>query len=123
MEIDEIQRKKKKSLWYCQICAGKCFKNKSKAYNTVDCYNKPSNENKYSYKTSFQKPSLLGLSKNKNQSFKVQLIKILEEDNDDPDSFPKDIRINSTSIEEISNPIPPSRKEKKISKLDFLLGL
>jgi len=48
---------------------------------------------------------------------------MLEEDNNDPDSSPKDIRINSTSIEEISNPIPLSRKEKKIPKLDFLLGL
>ena len=52
MEINEIQRKKEKSLQYCQICAGKGFKNKSKTHNTVDCYNKPSNENKRPYKTS-----------------------------------------------------------------------
>ena len=41
MEIDEIQKKEGKSLWYCQICAGKGFKNKSKMHNTVDCYDKP----------------------------------------------------------------------------------
>ena len=62
MEIDEIQRKEGKSLRYYQICAGKGFKNKSKTHNTVDCYNKPGNEDKRPYKTSSQKPSLLGPS-------------------------------------------------------------
>ena len=71
MEIDEIQKKEGKSLWYCQICAGKGFKNKSKTHNIVDYYNKSSNEDKCPHKTSFQKPSLLGPSKNKNQSFRV----------------------------------------------------
>jgi len=123
MEIDEIQRKKGKSLRYCQICAGKGFKNKSKTYNIVDCYDKPSNENKRSYKTSSQKPSPLGPSKNKNQLFRAQLMKMLEEDSDDPNSSPKDVKINSVSIEEISDPVPPSRKEKEIPKLNFLLGL
>ena len=66
MEIDEIQRKEGKSLRYYQICAGKGFKNKSKIHNTVDCYDKPSNENKCPYKTFFQKLSPLGPSKNKN---------------------------------------------------------
>ena len=66
MKIDEIQRKKGKSLRYCQICTGKGFKNKSKTYNTVDCYDKPGNENKRPYKTSSQKPSPPGPSKNKN---------------------------------------------------------
>jgi len=46
MEIDEIQKKEGKSLRYCQICTGKGFKNKAKSHNTVDCYNKPGNENK-----------------------------------------------------------------------------
>jgi len=123
MEIDEIQRKKGKSLRYCQICAGKGFKNKSKTYNIVDCYDKPSNENKRSYKTSSQKPSPLGPSKNKNQLFRAQLMKMLEEDSDDPNSSPKDVKINSMSIEEISDPVPPSRKEKGTPKLNFLLGL
>ena len=63
---NKIQRKEGKSLWYCWIYAGKGFKNKLKMYNTVDCYDKPSNENKYPYKTSFQKPSPLGPSKNNN---------------------------------------------------------
>jgi len=52
MEIDEIQRKEGKSSQYCQICTGKGFKNKSKTYNTVDCYDKPSNENKCPHKIS-----------------------------------------------------------------------
>jgi len=94
-----------------------------KIHNTVDCYNKPSNENKHSHKTSFQKPSLLGPSKNKNQSFRVWLIKILEEDSNDPDSSPEDVKINSTSIEDISDPVPPSEKGKEMPKLDFLLEL
>jgi len=36
IEIDEIQRKEGKNLRYCQICAGKGFKNKSKMHNTVE---------------------------------------------------------------------------------------
>jgi len=123
MEIDEIQRKEGKSLGYCQIYARKGFKNKSKIHNTVDYYNKPGNKDKHSYKTSFQKPSLPGPSKNKNQLFRAWLMKMLEEDSDDPDSPPKDIKINSTSIEEISDPVPSSGKGKRIPKLDFPLGL
>jgi len=123
MEINEIQRKKGKSLQYCQICAGKGFKNKSKTHNTVDCYDKPGNENKHPCKTSSQKPSLPGPSKNKNQSFRAWLMKMLEEDNDDPDSPPEDVKINSTSIEEIPDPVPPSGKGKRTPKLDFPLGL
>jgi len=80
IEIDEIQRKKEKSSKYCQICTGKGFKNKSKIHNTVDCYNKPGNEDKCPHKTFFQKPSPPGPSKNKNQLFRAWLIKMLEED-------------------------------------------
>ena len=123
IEINEIQRKKGKSLRYYQIYAGKGFKNKSKMHNIVDCYDKPSNENKHSHKISSQKPSLPGPSKNKNQSFRAWLMKMLEKDSDNPDSSSKDIKINSTSIKEIPDPIPPSRKGKGMSKLDFLLGL
>ena len=118
-----MQRKEEKSLWYCQIYARKGFKNKSKTHNIVDCYDKPGNENKHPYKTSFQKPFLPGPSKNKNQSFRARLIKILEKDSDDPDFSPENIKINSTSIEEIPDLVPPSRKGKGIPKLDFLLGL
>jgi len=123
MEINEIQRKKEKSLQYCQICAGKGFKNKSKTHNTVDCYNKPGNEDKCSYKTSFQKSSPLGPSKNKNQSFRAWLMKMLEEDSDNPDSSPEDVKINNVSIEKIPDPVPPSGKRKGTPKLDFPLGL
>jgi len=123
MEIDEIQRKEGKSLRYCQICAEKGFKNKSKMHNTVDCYNKPGNEDKRPHKTSSQKPSPLGPSKNKNQSFRVRLMKILEEDSDNPDSSPENVKINSASIEEIPDPAPPSGKGKGTPKLDFPLGL
>jgi len=56
MEIDEINKKEEKNLRYCQICAGKGFKNKAKMHNTVDYYNKPDNEDKRSHKTSAQKP-------------------------------------------------------------------
>ena len=92
-------------------------------HNIVDYYNKPGNENKYPYKTSSQKPSPLGPSKNKNQSSRAQLIKILEKDSNDPDSPPEDVKINSTSIEEISDPVPPSGKGKGTPKLYFPLGL
>jgi len=50
-------------------------------------------------------------------------MKMLEEDSDDPDSLSEDVKINSTSIEEIPNPVLPSGKEKRTSKLDFPLGL
>jgi len=49
-------------------------------YNTVDCYDKPGNEDKHPHKTSSQKPSPPGPSKNKNQSFRAWLMKMLEED-------------------------------------------
>ena len=123
MEIDEIQRKKGKSLRYCQICAGKGFKNKSKMHSIVDCYDKPGNEDKHPHKTSSQKPSPLGPSKNKNQSFRARLMKMLEEDSNDPDSPPEDVKINSASIEKIPDPVPPSEKGKGTPKLDFLLEL
>ena len=71
MEIDEIQKKKGKNLRYCQICTEKGFKNKTKTHNTIDCYNKPGNEDKCSHKTSSQKPSPPGPSKNKNQLFRA----------------------------------------------------
>jgi len=92
-------------------------------HNTVDCYDKPGNEDKCPYKTSSQKPSPLGPSKNKNQLFRVQLMKMLEENSDDPDSPPENVKINSASIEEISDPVPPSGKGKRTPKLDFPLGL
>jgi len=123
MEIDEIQRKEGKSLQYYQICAGKGFKNKSKIHNTVDCYDKPGNEDKHPYKIFFQKPSLPGPSKNKNQLFRAQLMKMLEKDSNNLDSPPEDIKINSASIEEIPDPILPSGKGKGTPKLDFPLGL
>jgi len=101
----------------------KGFKNKSKIHNTVDCYDKSGNENKYFYKTSSQKLFPLDPSKNKNQSFRVQLIKILEEDSDNLDSPSENVKINSVSINKISNPVPPSGKGKEMPKLDFPLEL
>ena len=71
MEIDEIQKKEGKNLQYYQICAGKGFKNKAKLHNTADCYDKPGNEDKRPYKTSSQKLSLPGPSRNKNQLFRA----------------------------------------------------
>jgi len=95
MEIDEIQKKEGKNLQYYQICARKGFKNKAKSHNTVDCYNKPGNEDKCPHKTSSQKPSLPGSSKNKNQLFRAWLMKLLEKESDDPESPPEDINVNS----------------------------
>jgi len=46
MEIDEVKKKEEKSLRYCQIYTEKDFKSKAKSYNTVDCYDKPGNEDK-----------------------------------------------------------------------------
>jgi len=123
MEIDEIQKKEGKMLQYCQICAGKGFKNKAKSHNTVDCYDKPGNEDKCPHRPPFQKLSPLGPNKNKNQSFRAQLMKLLEEDSDDSESPPEVVNVNSTSIEEIPDPIPPSGKGKGTPKLDFPLGL
>jgi len=71
MEIDEIQKKEGKTLQYCQICTGKGFKNKVKSHNTVDCYDKPDNEDKHPHRPPSQKPSPPGPSKNKNQLFRV----------------------------------------------------
>ena len=92
-------------------------------HNIIDCYNKPGNEGKHPQQTSSQKPSPLGPSKNKNQLFRVWLIKMLEEKNNDLDSSFEDIKINSISIEEIPDPVLPSGKGKRIPKLDFPLGL
>jgi len=50
-------------------------------------------------------------------------MKLLEEENNDPESSPEDVNVNSTSIEEIPNPVPLSRKGKGTLKLDFPLGL
>jgi len=123
MEIDEIHKKEGKNLRYYQICAGKGFKNKAKTHNTVDCYDKPGNEDKRPHKISFQKPSPPGPNKNKNQSFRTRLMKLLEEESDDPESPSEDVNVNSASIEEIPNPVPPSGKGKRTPKLDFPLGL
>jgi len=50
-------------------------------------------------------------------------MKLLEKESDNPESSPKDININSISIEKIPNPVPSSRKGKRTPKLDFPLGL
>jgi len=123
MEIDKIQKKEGKNLRYYQIYTGKNFKNKAKMHNTVDCYDKPGNEDKHPHKTSFQKPSPLDPSKNKNQLFRARLMKLLEEESNDPESPPEDVNVNSALIEKISDPVPPSGKGKRTPKLDFPLGL
>ena len=123
MEINEIHKKEGKNLRYCQIYAGKGFKNKAKTHNTVDCYDKPGNEDKCPHKTFSQKPSLPGPNKNKNQLFRAWLMKLLEEESDNPESSPEDVNVNSASIEEIPDSVPPSGKGKRTPKLDFPLGL
>jgi len=77
------------------ICAGKDFKNKAKSHITVDCYDKPGNEDKHPHRTSSQKLSPLGPRKNKNQLFRAWLMKLLEEESDNPESPPEDVNVNS----------------------------
>ena len=122
MEIDEVEKKEEKSLQYYQICIGKGFKSKVKSHNTVDCYDKPGNEDKRPQKSSFQSTFPLG-SRNKNQSFKAQLMKLLEEESDNSDPPSEDININSTSIEKTSDLSPSKKKGKENPNLDFPLGL
>jgi len=50
-------------------------------------------------------------------------MKLLEEESNNPESPPKDINVNSTLIEKIPDPVPPSGKGKRTPKLDFPLGL
>jgi len=50
-------------------------------------------------------------------------MKMLKEDSSGLDFPSEDIKINSVSIEEIPDPVPPSGKRKRIPKLDFPLGL
>ena len=50
-------------------------------------------------------------------------MKMLEEDSDNLDSSPEDVKINNVSIEKIPDPVPPSGKRKGTPKLDFPLGL
>ena len=91
-------------------------------YNIVDCYDKPGNEDKRPQKSSSQSTFSLG-SRNKNQSFKARLMKLLEEKSDNLSPLSENININSTFIEEISDFSLPKRKEKENSNLDFPLGL
>jgi len=53
----------------------------------------------------------------------MQLIKLLEEENDNSDFPSEDVNINSISIEEISNPSFSKRKRKENLNLDFPLEL
>jgi len=46
-------------------------------------------------------------------------MKLLEEESDDPEFSPEDVNVNSASIEEIPDPVPPSGKGKRTPKLDF----
>jgi len=48
---------------------------------------------------------------------------MLKEDSNNSDSSPEDVKINSTSIEDIPDPVPPSGKGKGMPKLDFPLEL
>jgi len=50
-------------------------------------------------------------------------MKMLEEDSNDPDFSSEDVKINSASIKEISDPVLLSGKGKRTPKLDFPLGL
>jgi len=62
-------------------------------------------------------------SRNKNQFFKVWLIKLLEKESNNSDSLSEYVNINSTFIEEISNSSPSKKKGKENFNLDFPLEL
>jgi len=47
----------------------------------------------------------------------------LEKESNDPESSPENINVNSMSIKEIPDPVPPSGKRKRTPKLEFPLGL
>ena len=105
IEINEVKKNEGKSLQYYQIYVDKGFKSKAKSHNIVDCYDKSGNEDKRPQKSSFQSTFSLG-SRNKNQFFKAQLMKLLEEKSDNSDSLSEDVNINSMSIEETSDLSP-----------------
>jgi len=50
-------------------------------------------------------------------------MKLLEKESDNPEFPLENINVNSVSIEEIPDPVPPSKKGKRTPKLDFPLGL
>ena len=122
IEIDKVKKKEGKNLQYCQIYAGKNFKSKAKSHNTVDCYDKLGNKDKIPQKSSFQSIFSLG-SRNKNQSFKTRLIKLLEEESDNSEPPSEDVNINSMFIKKTSDLSPLKRKRKENPNLNFSLGL
>ena len=124
MEIDMAKRSKGKAPEqansqepkhkYCQICAGKGMKSKAKTHNTVDCWDKPGNEDKWpaSRPSSLSSPLTTGQGNTKGQpaqgakkSFKARLLEIFDEmDNDEPAPPAAALNVNSMSIIEI---VPP----------------
>ncbi len=100
---------------FCQICAGKGYKNKSKTHNTIDCYDKPGNESKkpaQQYSTSNSSTSGQGNkgstpAQGAKRSFKARLMDLLDEmDDEDPATPAGTFNVNTASIEEIVDPEP-----------------
>ncbi|KIK57620.1 hypothetical protein GYMLUDRAFT_246963 [Collybiopsis luxurians FD-317 M1] len=99
---------------YCQICTGKGMKSKAKTHNTVDCWDKPGNEDKRpaSRPSSLSSPLTTGQGNTKGQptqgakkSFKARLLEIFDEmDNNEPVPPAAALNANSMSITEI---VPP----------------
>ncbi|KIK49705.1 hypothetical protein GYMLUDRAFT_253673 [Collybiopsis luxurians FD-317 M1] len=124
MEIDMAKRSKGKAPEqansqepkhkYCQICAGKGMKSKAKTHNTVDCWDKPGNEDKWpaSRPSSSSSPLTTGQGNTKGQptqgakkSFKARLLEIFDEmDSNEPVPPAAALNVNSTSVTEI---VPP----------------
>ena len=105
---------------YCQICAGKGLKAKSRTHNTVNCYDKPGNEGKRpAPRTST--PSAVAFSGNGQGSgtrtpvkktWKARLMEILAEDSDDEDGTTTPvgtININTASITGMDDPEPAAK--------------
>jgi hypothetical protein len=132
MEIDQAKKKKTKEASlqekvqkYCQICAGKGHKTKSKTHNTNDCYDKPGNEGKRPQKStqassSKSTPSSSSGSSNgtnKNKMFKTRLVEFLNSwDDDDPETPSEVVTANSATIEEIPDSTPV--ETKAIAQID-----
>lgn len=124
MEIDAAKKSKGKTpekvnsqeqkQRYCQICAGKGLKAKSKTHNTVDCWDKPGNEGKRPNfnKNSSSSASASGQGNKGKQpppsdkkSFKARLMELFDEiDSQEPAPPAVALNVNSTSTPDISLP-------------------
>ena len=107
---------------FCQICAGKGFKAKSKTHNTNDCYDKPGNESKHpppkvtptSTSNSIQKQGSGKTTNHNGKALKARLLALLEEMEEDAVTPAGTTTINTARIEEVQDPDPPAEKREPV---------